>query len=180
MIALGDGSKLSETVVEEPSTIGVLLVLVVPVVALAVIGAIISAVVWWIWQLIFGHIPQFLGFSRFWPDVISGAFWTPIISYFIFMAKDDYNTLSRNGEYYVSLSEIFWDNPLRNTAGIIATIIYVASWFLSLAAGLAVCAVLGFFILAGGAVWTLAGYAIYSIGNIFASFSAGETEENNS
>lgn len=126
-----------------------LLDIVLPMSFVAVIGAGLAAGFWGIWYAVAGSIPKFLGFSRFWLDTISFAFYLPVIVLYVFSVLDELDELSAAGNYKVFLWEFVDDCLAHSLVGLFLIIDFVASIFFSFATGLAGIAALAFVILLG-------------------------------
>lgn len=97
--------------------IAIVLIVGAMVVAVGAIGALIPSAFWGTWYCIFGFIPEFMGYSRLWVDMIFGAVFAIV----------------------VAICLVTWsENPYKELVYSILFAIFIASWFYSFAVGVAV------------------------------------------
>lgn|GEM_PF-4847794 len=128
------------------------------IIGLFLATALIPAAFWGIWYLISGSIPHFLGFSRFWLDVIAMPFYCACIFAVFNIELDQHECLTDDGKYDVSLGEFVSESPLESGLIVFAVVNFAASLLCSLSFGLAAYIALLVFILLCLLVWRIICY----------------------
>lgn len=130
-----------------------------------------------IWSAIFGAVPQFLGFSRFWLDTISAPFYSFCMCVVFMIVVDKHDDFSEEIGYSVEFWEFAREYPFESFLVIFAVLNFIASFVWTFVSGLAAYVVLVFVLLVIFLIKKIVCYLMFAIVSAYLQFTGGERED---